>query len=146
MGRLFRQPESPHMATGNPMFTGLNAVGYALNIFFVKRREETMNVAGMAGRTHRFRLDKQGIILAVLVYFFHLEIIAGGCALVPDFLPAAAVEHRFAFFQRHFDGLGVHVAQHQHRPGVDVLDDGRYKPFVIVIQFVFHCLYFHESR
>ena len=79
----------------------------------------------MAGGPLGLGDHQQGVAVAVQEQVLQLEPVAAGLALDPQLLPAAAPEGHPAGLQGQHQGFGVHVAEHQNRFGVAVLDDSR---------------------
>ena len=90
----------------------------------------------MAGRASLFNSDQERILIAVVENIFHSLHVAGGFALLPEFLTGTAPEPGQSGLDGSAQGLGVHVRDHQYFIVLPVLDHGRDEPFVIVVQVI----------
>jgi len=68
--------------------------------------------------------DEEGVLIAVQFDADYVEEVAAGLALGPQALAGAGVEGDTTLGHGLLIGFGVHVAQHEHLPGVGILDDG----------------------
>ena len=78
----------------------------------------------MAGRAMRHRADEERITIAIGGNRDDIEVIPGGRALLPQFLPAPAPEPDMRASERPLQGVRVHVADHQDGLRRRVLHDG----------------------
>ena len=97
----------------------------------------------MAGRAVGLDLQQYCIAVAVHPGFLEIKVIAGELSLVPKVFPAAAVEPNLRAFHSPLQRAGVHVTQHQHLAGIDVLGNGRHQ--ALVIELYFHCVPYLET-
>ena len=80
--------------------------------------------SGVAGGAVGDDPHEERVGIAVGGHRNDVEPVAAGLALGPEALPRTAVEGDAPFGEALFVGLAVHVAQHQHRQGAGILDDG----------------------
>src|SRR3546814_20871842 len=85
----------------------------------------------MAGRTCWLRRDEQGVPIAIGTNVLHAKPVTARLALLPEPVLRAAVEGDQAGATGLLKGCIVHIAQHQHLTGIDVLDDGGDQPAML---------------
>ena len=78
----------------------------------------------MAGRTARFDLNEDSILIAIETHLHDLLRVAGGFAFVPELLPASAPEICFTLLEGELKRFFIHECDRQHFTGACVLDDG----------------------
>ena len=100
-------------------------------VFTLQLLEEASPIAGVAYWTGRLSLYQNGIAIAILADGLQPQEIARGFALVPQFLPAAAVEPDVSADQCALERLLVHIAQHQDFTIPGILDNSWNQAFVI---------------
>ena len=76
--------------------------------------------------------DQDGVVLTVLPHLAYLDVVAGGLALVPEFLSTTAVEPDIVAGQSAAQGFLIHVAEHQHLTGIGILNYGWDKTFFVI--------------
>ncbi len=87
----------------------------------------------MTDRTEGFRLNQDGIVVAVLPEFLHDKTATRGRTLVPHLLTATAPEPDVPTGNGKTHCLRVHVAQHENFIGIGILNNGRNKTFIFIL-------------
>lgn len=83
---------------------------------------------------------KQGVVVAVHLHIHQVEKVATLFALDPKTALAAAIECDLACGAGLLHGLGIHIAEHQHRARGGILNDGGnkaaafFKVYVKIVQ------------
>ena len=91
-------------------------------------------LAGMAGGTHLVDLNQNRIAITIQRQGLHILHMAGRVPLTPVFLTGARPERHATGRQRAPQRLVVHVADHQHFFGVELLDDGCHQSFIVPLE------------
>jgi len=87
-----------------------------------------MTDAGSEG----FRLDQEGIAIAIGCDGLEKKEVAGAFALGPKLLARAAEKRDVARGERLVERFAIHVANHEDTFGISVLDNGRYQAILLV--------------
>jgi len=82
------------------------------------RAIETGTASGVAGSgTLLGHVKNQGILIAVGSDFVDLLGVARSGSFVPNFLPGSGIINGFTLLDRHLQGVGIHVGEHEGFPG-----------------------------
>jgi hypothetical protein len=98
--------------------------------------EEAGAVACVTDRACGLSLYEKGIAIAILGDGLQSEEIARCFSLVPQLLPAAAIEPNVSSGQRALERFFTHVAQHQDFIGPGILGNGWNQAFIVELQHV----------
>ena len=100
-------------------------------VFTLQLLEEASPIAGVTYRPRGLSLYQKGIAIAILNDGLQPQESARGFSLVPQFLPAAAVEPDVSADQCALERLFVHIAQHQDFTIPGILDNSWNQAFII---------------
>lgn len=93
--------------------------------------EKTAHFPSVASGANWVYLQQQGVAIAIDADFLNALDVAGGAALVPQFLAAAAPKVGLVRFQGKLQCLLVHPGNHEDFVAEVVLENGRNQPFLI---------------
>ena len=88
----------------------------------------------MAGRSHLIDFNQNGIPIAIQCEGLHILGMSGSVSLAPVLLPGPRPERDATSHQGASYGFVVHVADHQHFFGVELLDDGCHQSFIVPLE------------
>ena len=88
----------------------------------------------MASRSYLVNFNKNGITIAIQRERLHILGMSGSISLTPVLLPGPRPESNAAGCQGAAYGFIVHISDHQHLFGVELLDDSCHQSFVVTLE------------